>query len=32
MPPDTDTLLLIVVIALSIWAFCLAFGVGKMEG
>ena len=32
MPPDTDTLLLSVVLALCFWAFCLAFGIGKIGG
>ena len=28
MCPDPDILLSIVVITLSIWAFCVAFGIG----
>ena len=32
MPPDTETLLWVVVLALCCWAFCAVFGIGKMEG
>ena len=28
---DPDTLLSIVVIALSVWAFCVAFGIGAFK-
>ena len=32
MRPDTDTLLLVVVLTLCVWVFCVTFGIGKMEG
>ena len=29
--PDPDVLLSIVVIALSVWVFCVAFGIGAVK-
>ena len=29
---DPDVLISVVVIAMSVWVFCVAFGIGKMEG